>query len=143
MSMKEGKRHKYIYGKRSAAYTVNLPIQQFRGVVAYLTRVNTVYRLTHLYANGIYAHDERHAINWVAWIKTFIFIRSVIIKESKRGNRVSFDPYGNAMWRRPYCPSRVEVSCCTFGFDAIIRRDLRTLSLPRDSPRDNFYACVI
>ena len=77
MSMKEG--------KRSAVYTVNLPIQQFRGVVAYLTRLNTAYRLTHLYANGIYAHDERHAINWVAWIKTFIFIRSVIIKEFKRG----------------------------------------------------------
>ena len=30
-----------------------------------------------------------------------------------------------------------------FGYDTIIRRDLRTLSLPRDSPRDNHYACVI
>ena len=42
MSMKEG--------KMSSVYTVNLPIQQFRGVVAYLTSVNTAYRLTHLYA---------------------------------------------------------------------------------------------
>ena len=72
MSVKEG--------KRSAVYTVNLPIQQFRGVVAYLTRVNTAYCLTHLYANRIYAHDERHAINLVAGIETFIFIRSVIIQ---------------------------------------------------------------
>ena len=37
------------------------------------------------------------------------------------------------MGRRPYWPSRMEVSYCTFGFGAIIRRDLRTLSLRRDS----------
>ena len=54
-----------------------------------------------------------------------------------------FDPCVNAMAWRPYCPSCMEVSYCTFGFDAFIRRDLRTLSLPRDSPRDNQYACVI
>ena len=54
-----------------------------------------------------------------------------------------FDPCVNAIGRRPYCPSRMEVSYCTFGFGAIIRRDLRTLSLPRDSPRDNQFACVI
>ena len=58
MSMKKG--------KKSAVYTVNLYIQQFRGVVAYLTRVNTVYRVTHLYANGICARDECHAINLVS-----------------------------------------------------------------------------
>ena len=50
----------------------------------------------------------------------------------------------NAMGWRPYCPSRMEVSYCTFGFGTIIRRDLRTLSLlPPDSPRDKQYACVI
>ena len=35
---------------------------------------------------------------------------------------------------RPYCPSCMEVSYCTFGFGSIIWHDLRTLSLPRDSP---------
>ena len=42
-------------------------------------RVNTAYRVTHLYANGIYACDELHAMNLVSWIETFIFIRGVII----------------------------------------------------------------
>ena len=32
----------------------------------------------------------------------------------------------------------MEVSHCTFGFGAIIRHDLRTLSLLRDSPCDNY-----
>ena len=54
-----------------------------------------------------------------------------------------FDPCVNTMGRRPYCPSCMEVSCCTFGFSTIIRRDLRTLSLPHDSQCDNLYACVI
>ena len=54
-----------------------------------------------------------------------------------------FDPCVNAMGRRPYCSSRMEVGYCTFGFGAIIRRDLRTLSLPHVSPRDNQYACAI
>ena len=44
------------------------------------------------------------------------------------------------MGQRPYCPSRMEMSYCTFGFGATIRRDLGTLSLPRDSPRDNQHA---
>ena len=48
-----------------------------------------------------------------------------------------FETRVNAMGRRPYWPSRMAVSYCTFGVVAIIRRDLRTLSLPRDSPRDN------
>ena len=54
-----------------------------------------------------------------------------------------FDPCVNDMGQRPYCLSRMEVSYCTFGFGAIIRHDQRTLSLPRDSPRDNQYACAI
>ena len=33
-----------------------------------------------LYANRIYAHDERHAMNLVSWIETFIFKRGVIIQ---------------------------------------------------------------
>ena len=35
----------------------------------------------------------------------------------------------------------MEVSYCTFGFGVIIRRNLPTLSLPRDSPGNNLYAC--
>ena len=54
----------------------------------------------------------------------------------KGGSESLFDPCVNAMGWRPYCPSRMEVSYCTFGFGAIIRRDLRTLSLPHDSSRD-------
>ena len=54
-----------------------------------------------------------------------------------------FDPCVNTMEWRPYCPSRMEVSYCTFRFGAIIRRDLCTLSLPHDSPPDNQYACLI
>ena len=140
MSMKEG--------KKSAVYTVNLPIQQFRGVTAYLTRVNTTYRLTHLYlyANGIYARDECHAINWVAWIKTFIFIRSVIIKEFKRGIRVSFDPYVNAMWRRPYCPSSVdrgELLYLRFWRNHSARSTHIIVTAWFTAPRDNFYACLM
>ena len=42
--------------------------------------VNTAYRVTHLYANRIYARDEHHAMNLVSWIETFIFIRGVIIQ---------------------------------------------------------------
>ena len=54
-----------------------------------------------------------------------------------------FDPCVNAMGQRPYCPSRMKVSYCTFGFGVIIRCDLLTSSLPHDSLRDNQYACVI
>ena len=49
-------------------------------VVACLTHVNTAYLVTHLYANGIYARDERHAMVLDSWIKTFIFVRGVIIQ---------------------------------------------------------------
>ena len=48
--------------------------------LTYLTRVNTAYRVMHLYANGIYARDKRHVMNLVSWIETFIFIRGVIIQ---------------------------------------------------------------
>ena len=54
-----------------------------------------------------------------------------------------FDPYVNVMERRPYCSSRMEVNYCIFGFGAIIRHDVRTLSLPRDSSLNDQYACVI
>ena len=60
----------------------------------------------------------------------------------KAGIGSLFDPCVNAR-RWPYWLSRMEASYCTFGFGAIIRRDLRTLSLPRDSLGDNLYACVI
>ena len=53
---------------------------ELRGVVAYLTLVNTVYRVTRMYANGIYTRDERHAMILISWIETFSFIRGVIIQ---------------------------------------------------------------
>ena len=37
----------------------------------------------------------------------------------------------------------MEVSYCTFRFDAIIWRDVHILSLPCDSLRDNLYEWVI
>ena len=43
-------------------------------------RVNTAYRVTHLYANEIYARDECHAMILDSWIETFIFTRDVIIQ---------------------------------------------------------------
>ena len=44
--------------------------------------VYTVYRVTRLYANAIYACDKHHTmilVSWI-WIETFIFIRGVIIQ---------------------------------------------------------------
>ena len=61
----------------------------------------------------------------------------------KGGIGSRFDPRVNALGQRPYWPSRMEVSYCTFGFGAIIRCDLHTLSLPRDSPFDNPFVWVI
>ena len=58
---------------------------------------------------------------------------SITNKEFKRGIGTLLDPCVNTMGRRPYCSSCMEVSYCTFRFGAIIQRDLRTLSLPRDS----------
>ena len=55
-------------------------VQQLPGVVVNLTRANTAYRVTHLYANGIYVRDERHPMILVSWIETFIFIWDVIIQ---------------------------------------------------------------
>ena len=55
-------------------------VQQLRRVVVYLMPMNTAYPVMHLYANGIYAHDERHARILVSWIETSIFIRGVIIQ---------------------------------------------------------------
>ena len=46
----------------------------------YLIRVNTAYYVTHLYANGIYARDERHVMILVSWIETFIFKKGVVIQ---------------------------------------------------------------
>ena len=55
-------------------------VQQLRGVLAYLTRVKTAYRVMHLYSKEIYACDEHNAMILVSWIETFIFIRGVIIQ---------------------------------------------------------------
>ena len=60
-----------------------------------------------------------------------------------KGESGLFLPRVNAMGRRPYWPSRIEVSYCTFGFGAIIRRSLRTFSLSRNPLCDNLYVCVI
>ena len=95
------------------------------------------------------------------WKLRFYFIKFVLFMFYKSAPRIShtdleqtqgilkgesglfFGPCVNAMAWRPYCPSCMEASYCTFGFGTFIRRDLRTLSLPRDSPRDHQYACVI
>ena len=45
--------------------------------------------------------------------------RSHVTKEFIRGNWVSFDHCVNAVGRRPYCSSRMEVSYCILGFGAI------------------------
>ena len=55
----------------------------------------------------------------------------------KRGIGSLFDPCDNAMGWRPYCPSCMEVSYCTFGFGMIIRHDLHILLLPHDSLHDH------
>ena len=52
-----------------------------------------------------------------------------------------FDPCVNTMGQRPYWLSRTEVSYCTSGFGGIIWSNLRTLSLPRDSPCNNLSPC--
>ena len=60
-------------------------------------------------------------------------------KEFKRGNPVSF-------WPLCYCYGVAAMLTVTYGGELLyfwIWRDLRTLSLPCDSPRDNLYACVI
>ena len=59
------------------------------------------------------------------------------LRNLKGGILSLFDPCVNAMGQRPYWPSRMEVSYCTFRFGANILRNLRTLSSPRDSTRDN------
>ena len=43
-------------------------------------RVKTAYRVTHLYANEIYARDKCHAMILDSWIEAFIFTRGVIIQ---------------------------------------------------------------
>ena len=49
------------------------------GVVLDLMHVNTTYQVTLLYANGIHMCDIRHAVTFVSWIETFIFIRGGVI----------------------------------------------------------------
>ena len=70
---------------------------------------------------------SQNLLNIIAWY---------IIGQGMGGIRSLFDPCINAYW-----PSRMEASYCTSGFCMVIRCDLRTLLLPRDSTYD--YACVI
>ena len=69
---------------------VDSAFSNYAGVVAYLTPVNTAYRVTHLYANGIYARDEHHAMNLVFWIETFIFIRVLLFKWNQWNDVIIF-----------------------------------------------------
>ena len=69
---------------------VDSAFSNYAGVVAYLTRVNTTYRVTHLYANGIYARDECHAMDLVFWIETFIFIRVLLFKWNQWNDVIIF-----------------------------------------------------
>ena len=65
-----------------------------------------------------------------------------VARNFKGGIGSLVDPCVKAMGRRPCWPSRMEESYCTFGFGAIIWRDLRTLSLPRDSQCNNLYSSL-
>ena len=42
--------------------------------------MNTTYHVTHLYANKIYKYDKNYAMILISSIKTFIFVRDVIIQ---------------------------------------------------------------
>ena len=64
-----------------------------------------------------------------------------ISRNIKGGIWSLFDPCVNAMEPRPYWPSRMEVTYCTFGFAPSF--DMITLLLPRDLRHDSLYACVI
>ena len=68
---------------------------------------------------------------------------NALISRNLNGGIGSLLTSANAMGRWPYWPSRMEMSYRTFGFGAIIWRDLRTSSLLRGSSRDDLYACVI
>ena len=46
-------------------------------------RVNTAYRVTYLYANGIYACDERHTMILVSWTDAYIFVRGKYSNDAK------------------------------------------------------------
>ena len=63
-----------------------------------------------------------------------------------RGNQVSFHPRVNAMQQLSATISAVMYGgelLYIFGFGAITRRDLHTLSVQCDSPRDNHYVRVV
>ena len=63
-----------------------------------------------------------------------------IVFTAQRGTRTM--DFGHDWLRNEDC-SRMEVSYCTFGFGAFVRRNLRTLCLLRVLPRNNLNAWVI
>ena len=70
-------------------------------------------------------------------------LENMFIQRNLKGGIGSlFDPCVNAMGWGGHIGHHLW-SYCTFRFGAIIRRDLYTLSLPRDSPCDYLYACVL
>ena len=74
------------------------------------------------------------------WLAPWSYIEGQWPRNLKGGIGESlFDPFINSVGQRPYWPWFL----CTFGYGAIIRRDLRKLLLPSDSPCDNLYACVM
>ena len=78
-----------------------------------------------------------HAWEVIKGLAGYFFVR----RNFKGGTGSFLTPRANAMEQRPYWPSRMEESYCTFGFGAIIWRDLHILSLLHYSPRDNLYTC--
>ena len=60
-----------------------------------------------------------------------------------RRNRVSFFTHVSVIEWLPYWWSCMKASYFKFGFGTIIRRNLRTWSLPYDLPCNNLYACMI
>ena len=82
---------------------------------------------------------------YIIFFFLFVWYRHIsYLRQGKwRGNWVPFSLCVNALEWRPYWRSCMEVSYCTCGFGAVIRHNLRTLSLPCDSLRNNHYARVI
>ena len=77
-----------------------------------------------------------------------LYTTSTPVMSSDQGNLmrnlVSFHPCVNAMEQRPYWRSCMDLGYCTFGFGAIIRRDLLAfLLLPHNSPPDDRYTRMI
>ena len=97
--------------------------------------------LIYLIIQQKFAYVELFMLVMTAYISMFKMVKKNANFRFRNGSWVNTPSKALRQW--PYCPSRMELSYCTFRFGAIIQRNLQTLSLPRDSPQNNLYACVI